>query len=32
MLIYLIRDYQSEFNLAYKNDGPDPMIWDAPLT
>ena len=32
MPIYLIRHGQSEFNLAHKKGGPDPMIWDAPLT
>ena len=32
MPIYLIRHGQSEFNLAHKKGGPDPLIWDAPLT
>jgi len=32
MSIYLIRHGQSEFNAAYKDDGIDPMIFDAPLT
>ena len=32
MPIYLIRHGQSEFNLAHKKGGPDPLSWDAPLT
>lgn len=32
MTIYLIRHAQSEFNLAYDPDKPDPMIFDAPIT
>lgn len=32
MPVYLIRHGQSEFNAAHTQGGPDPMIWDAPLT
>ncbi len=32
MKIYLIRHAQSEFNLVYDANKPDPMIYDAPLT
>jgi broad specificity phosphatase PhoE len=32
MALYLIRHGQSEFNAAYRNDGVDPMIFDARLT
>lgn len=32
MPIYLIRHGQSEFNAAHADGGPDPMIFDAPLT
>ena len=32
MPIYLIRHGQSEFNAAHSDGGPDPMIFDAPLT
>ncbi len=32
MPIYLIRHGQSEFNAAYEQGGPDPMIYDARLT
>lgn len=32
MPIYLIRHGQSEFNAAHTDGGPDPMIFDAPLT
>ncbi|MCF6343829.1 MAG: phosphoglycerate mutase family protein [Devosiaceae bacterium] len=32
MSIYLIRHAQSEFNAAYQDDMPDPMIFDAPLS
>jgi len=32
MPIYLIRHGQSEFNKVHIKGGPDPMVWDAPLT
>lgn len=32
MTIYFIRHGQSEFNAAHADGGPDPMIYDAPLT
>ena len=32
MTVYLIRHGQSEFNAAHNDGGPDPMIFDAPLT
>ena len=32
MPVYLIRHGQSEFNAAFTQGSPDPMIWDAPLT
>jgi len=32
MPIYLIRHGQSEFNKAHIKGGPDPMVWNAPLT
>jgi len=32
MPIYLIRHGQSEFNAAHADGGPDPLIFDAPLT
>ena len=32
MTVYLIRHAQSEFNAVYDPNGPDPMIFDAPIT
>ena len=32
MTIYLIRHAQSEFNAAYSDGQPDPMIFDAALS
>lgn len=32
MSVYLIRHGQSEFNAVFRRGGPDPLIFDAPLT